>query len=439
MNALAAVANSPTSFAEPQGLIRRVADWMSRAPAEARAQAVSALARAFLYSGLEAPERAEAMIALTSALDDSSVLVRRALAEALASATEAPRHIVLSLAQDRAEVARVVLARSPVLSDADLVDSVALGDVSVQVAVARRAGLGAAVSAALAEVGAAAAALALTENLEARIDPAALRRLFERFGEDAVLREALLRRPGLPAALRADIAGAVAAALVAFTSGRGWLETRRAERVAREAREQTVVAIAQDAGADLGGLVARLREDRALTVALLMRALMSGERGLFCRALSDLSGIDERRVAAFLSDPQGRGFAAVYAKAGMPAVLLPGFRAALAAQAGEAASCGVRLSHAITTRTIGLLERLNDPALAPLLAMLWRFAGESARADARAHVASFEAAPEAPLLRLEPGAFATRPPPPVMLDLTPASDLEDQLALLIEQEFAVAA
>jgi uncharacterized protein (DUF2336 family) len=208
--------------------------------------------------------------------------------------------------------------------------------------------------------------------------------------------------------------------------------------VARDAREQTLVAIAAESAADLGGLVTRLREDRALTAALLMRALMSGERSLFARALADLSAVDGRRVAAFLADPFGRGFAAIYAKAGLPAALLPGFRAALAAQGSEA-SGGDRLSHAITMQTIASLERLKDPALAPMLAMLWRFAGESARADARALAASLDAAPDAPLLRLEPGAFEGRLARPVTLDLQPEMELEDELANLLAIEFAAAA
>ena len=80
----------PPSFAKPD-IVRRFLAWAQSADADARAEAASALARAYLYSDLPAPVRAEAVLAMTAMLDDPSVLVRRALAEALCSAGEAPR------------------------------------------------------------------------------------------------------------------------------------------------------------------------------------------------------------------------------------------------------------------------------------------------------------------------------------------------------------
>jgi uncharacterized protein (DUF2336 family) len=127
-------AASPPSAALPlcADIVRRFLGWMQRAPAEARAEAVNALARAYLYSPLSDAVRSEAVLALTSVLDDPSARVRRALAEALASAAEAPRHIILALASDQSDVSRIVLARSPTLDDAELVDCAAIGDASAR-------------------------------------------------------------------------------------------------------------------------------------------------------------------------------------------------------------------------------------------------------------------------------------------------------------------
>ena len=58
-------------------------------------------------------------------LDDPSPLVRRALAEALAASEEAPPSIIIALPSDQPEIAALVLERSPLLLDADLVDAVA--------------------------------------------------------------------------------------------------------------------------------------------------------------------------------------------------------------------------------------------------------------------------------------------------------------------------
>src|SRR6478735_7367002 len=86
----------PSPFAKSD-IVRRFLAWAQSADAEARADGASALARSYLYSGLAAPERAEATLAMTALLDDPSILVRRALAEALCRASEAPRTLILGL------------------------------------------------------------------------------------------------------------------------------------------------------------------------------------------------------------------------------------------------------------------------------------------------------------------------------------------------------
>src|ERR1700729_3470903 len=80
----------PPSIAKPD-IVRRFLAWAQSADPEARAHGASALARAYLYSDLTAPARAEAALAMTALLDDPSALVRRALAAALCTASDAPR------------------------------------------------------------------------------------------------------------------------------------------------------------------------------------------------------------------------------------------------------------------------------------------------------------------------------------------------------------
>jgi len=392
---------------------------MQRAPAEGRADAVNALARAYLHSPLSDAVRREAVVALTSVLDDPSALVRRALAEALASATDAPRHIILGLASDQSEVARIVLARSPVLEDSDLVDCAAIGDAAAQTAIARRPRLRPSVAAALAEIGERTAVMALAGNLDAELTSDVLRRIFDRFGEDAAVREKLSMRAELPAALRADMAAATSRALAQAAASRDWLNPRRAERIARDAREQAIVSIALTCPPrELAELVTRLRDSGALTVALLMRALVSGDSSLFRQTLVEMSGLPEGRVAGFIRNWRGQGFAALYSKSALPAHFLPAFRAALGVLAEGARPRDNQISNALTTRLIRACEKLGDPNLAPILSMLWRFACESARDDAQEFAAEsvfYEAAP--PIRRAEQETLdALDAPPPIVLD-----------------------
>jgi uncharacterized protein (DUF2336 family) len=376
----AAASLPATSVASPD-IVRRFLAWAQRAGAEERAAAASALARAYLYSELTPALRAEAALAMTALLDDPSPLVRRALAEALGSASEAPRHVVLALAQDQSDVAAVVLQRSPVLTDDDLVDCAPTAGVVAQSALARRPNLSPAVTAALVEVGAREAVLTLIGNRDADLPASVLSRTLARFGADAGVREAMLERPSLPPSLRARIALATARDL--SVSAARWLPRERAERVGREARDQALCSIAAACrGDERTDLVRALRECGALTPALLLRALLGGDRDLFAAVLAELSGLPLPRVAAFTLDPHGEGFAALALKAGLKSGVLPAFRAALAAIRRRSGEGGAGLKVSLVQRVIDECERRDDPALAKVLALLWRFAAEAARAEA---------------------------------------------------------
>ncbi|TXN19210.1 DUF2336 domain-containing protein, partial [Methylobacterium sp. WL9] len=283
------------------------------APAERRAEAAAALARAYCHGSL-APEAAwEAKTALLGLLDDGSTLVRRALAEACASSDTAPRPLIVALASDQPEIACLVLARSPVLMDADLVDCAAIGCETTRAAVAGRADVSKPVAAALAEVAGAPSLTVLARNRHAEIGTAALLRMVERHGHDALLREALLARPGLGIEVRHAIAARVAEALSSFGLASGWLNRERGERVNREARDCAALSLGDEAGeSGLARLVAHLRGQGQLNAGLILRAILSLRMPFAEAALADLSGLSRARVAGLMFEPRGAGFAALH-------------------------------------------------------------------------------------------------------------------------------
>ena len=131
-----------------------------------------------------------------------------------------------------------------------------------------------------------------------------------------------------------------------------------------------------------------------------------------------------RRVAGFVRDFRGHGFASLYAKAGLPAHLLAAFRAALGILAANPCEGGRQVSYRMTTNLITACEAMNDPALSPLLAMLWRLAGESARDDAR-EFAREAAEPEVlPLLETLELPELEAAAPPVVIDIQGVNDSE---------------
>src|SRR5689334_21801075 len=148
-------------------IVRQFLQWLRTAPAGERADATSALARAFLYSEMHDEDRAACEGAMIMLLDDPSPLVRLALAETLAGSEYAPPAIIHALASDQQEIASAILERSPLLLDDDLVDLAATGGPAVQAAIARRPLLQRSIAAALAEIGSAEACLVLLENPDA--------------------------------------------------------------------------------------------------------------------------------------------------------------------------------------------------------------------------------------------------------------------------------
>jgi len=369
-------------------IVRRFLLWARTAPAEARAQGAAALAGAYLRSGMAPDDRYEAETALLALIDDPSPLVRRALAEELAAAPQAPRAVVLGLTAEQSDIAALLLAQSPVLTDADLVDAAAIGDALAQRAIGQRPHLSPGVCAALAEVGVEEALLALLANPTAEIPDFSLERIFEREGESGAVREAMLARDDLPAGLRQAIAAKVSDTLAAFISNCGWLTEERSARLARESTERVAIALAAGGEAsDAPAIVECLRENGRLTPGVILRSLLSDEPALAEAAFAALSDLPPARVRALLWDRGGAGLKALYRKAGMPEPLLPAFAASIEALKTARARRGGRagrLDRTILAEVLIACERLDASQASGLMALLRRLDAEAAREDARA-------------------------------------------------------
>ena len=151
--------------------------WIYTARVSERAAAANALARAYVNSELPFEDRCAAEAALTLLLDDASSKVRLAMAEALSMSHHAPLQIISALASDQPEVAGVVLARSPLLTDADLINRVAASQKATQKLIADRPVVSMALSAAIAEIGEAEACAVLLANSGASIASLSFRRM----------------------------------------------------------------------------------------------------------------------------------------------------------------------------------------------------------------------------------------------------------------------
>ena len=326
-------------------------------------------------------------MALLSLLDDPSPLVRKSIGVMMATSDDAPRALILGLLAEQNEISALLLARSPVLTDDDLVDAAAIGDAQAQSAIAGRMELSSAVCAALCEVGGEDALVVLAGNLTADIPGFSLERLLDRCGRNGALREALLARPDLPLALRQIIATQVADALSAFVSGCGWMAPERSQRVSRESGERVAISLAgHGAERELMALVAQLRLQGRLTASLILRSLLSAEPALAEAALADLSGMPLARASSLIHDRRGTGLRALYRKAGLPEGLFKAFAAAVSAlhEVGFANTDMLRatISRRIVERVLIACESMQGAEASALMALLRRVDAEAARLEA---------------------------------------------------------
>ena len=368
-------------------IVRQFLQWVRTAPPGERAEATSALARAYLHSDLSPDDLAAAEGAMIMLLDDPSPLVRLAMSEVFASTQKAPRVIVNALAADQLDVAYPVLTRSPLLLEDDLVDLIATGAPETQAAIASRVLLSRPLAAAISEVGSAEACLTLLENPDADIAIFSIDRIVDRFGHLAAIRENLAARH-LPMATRQALLNKLSQTLAGFVSSRQWLGPQHAEYAAREACELATLSLAAETPyEEVAALMQHLRQSGQLTGSMILRALLCGNVVLFEEALAELSGLPLDRVTSYIHDKNISGFHALYRKAGLPDVAYPAFREAIAAMRdgiliGEQGGVA-RLKRRMVERVLARCSSERRPEIASLLALLRRFAVEAARAEAR--------------------------------------------------------
>lgn len=149
-------------------------------------------------------------------IHDVEMQVRCKLAAQLADRQEAPRDLIVMLANDVIEVAFPVLTNSPVLQDEDLIELVAARTTEHRTAIAARAVLDVSVSRSIVSTGDVSAISTLLRNNGATIDDETLDGLVDASGEVTDYQELLISRRDLPEALANRLYDRVSDALRAY-------------------------------------------------------------------------------------------------------------------------------------------------------------------------------------------------------------------------------
>ena len=234
--------------------------------------------------------------------------IRARLAEALAGARWAPRALINVLALDDIEIARPVIASSPVLQDRDLIRLLVEATIEHQIEVARRPRLGPLVVDAILTYEEPAVLTALACNDTADIPAAGMTRMVEASRRIASLRSPLTRHPKLTPELGERLYLWVGQALRTVIVTRFTLDTEALDQAIADS-----VAAAQDepfpdASAPLvversgereemeRRLIAKLHDAGQLRAGYLLRALREDKLSLFEAALAKLGGFTSEQV-----------------------------------------------------------------------------------------------------------------------------------------------
>ncbi|MCI3133780.1 DUF2336 domain-containing protein [Phenylobacterium aquaticum] len=261
--------------------------------------------------------------------------IRRRLAEKLADAEWAPVALINVLALDDIEIARPVIASSPVLKDNDLVRLLVEATIEHQIEVARRPQLGAPVVAAILEQNEPAVLTALAGNVSAQVSRDDLKRLIGAARRIAALRTPLSRHPGLTDDLARELYVWVGQALrnslaARFRLDQTALDAAIAESI-REAHggvvsevDGTVVFPQEDERAEMEKrLLAKLDQAGQLRPGYLLRALREQKLSLFIGGLTTLGRFDPDQIRRAIDSDRPELLALACASVGIDRSVFP--------------------------------------------------------------------------------------------------------------------
>ena len=226
--------------------------------------------------------------------------IRRALAERLASAAWAPKGLINVLALDDIEIARPIIAQSPVLGDEDLMHLFAMAAIDHQIEVASRPAIGAPVVDAILNGGDPAVLTALAANDTAEIDAKGMKALLAAAQRTASIRSPLVRHPRLTTDMAEQLYAWVGQSLRSAIVSRFRVDAEALDRAmaaaVRDAHGPGSAAVQSADGRDQREmerrLVAKLKASDQLRPGYLVRALRDQRLGLFVAALAELIGVD---------------------------------------------------------------------------------------------------------------------------------------------------
>ncbi len=295
----AAVAANP---AAPAATNRRLADDDAE---DVRAELAVKIGR--LMPGLSERESSHIFALTLETLEclarDASVRVRALLAEEIKSLDCIPREIALMLAHDvNSIVAAPILQYSPLLSDADLIEIIACGQVQeILTAIASRRPVKEPVSDRLVQSLDVPAVAALLVNPDAKIRKETMDRIIEQAEDINAWQMPLALRADLSARAIRRIGSLVGASILEMLAARNDLSDGTRIHLNRELRARLAETMPSPDKMSPADTVALARKEGRLDGAFVEQVAQAGQRETVALALAQLANISEQTVKKILS------------------------------------------------------------------------------------------------------------------------------------------
>jgi uncharacterized protein (DUF2336 family) len=272
---------------------------------DVRAELAAKIAR--LMPGLSERESSHVVALTIETLEclarDATLRVRTILAEEVKYLDCIPKDIVLRLAQDvETVVAAPILEYSPLLSDADLMEIIACGQVQeVLTAIAKRKPVSEPVSDVIVKSLSVPAVAALLVNADARIRKDTMEGIIDQVEEISAWQLPLALRADLSARAIRRIGSLVGASILERLAARNDLSDATRIHLNRELRARLAETPVEAGGVSAADTVAAAKKEGRLDAAFVENAAQSGQREVVIVALAQLANIGEQIVKKILT------------------------------------------------------------------------------------------------------------------------------------------
>lgn len=257
---------------------------------------------------------------------DTEIKVRASLAENLKSSTQIPRDIVMSMAQDVAEVSLPILQYSEVLNDDDLLEIIRNSvENDKYVAIANRNNVSEIISNNLVQNGNDKVIGSLLNNVGAVLTESIFSNIIEHHKENPNLMEAMTNHPKLPVTVVEKLVTLVSSNIAETLKNKYQFPSEEINKEVEKTRESETLGLVRAARShsDVDKLISQLQSKDKLSPSMILSALCQGNFDFFESSLAKLSNIPVENARTLIADRGELGFRAIYNKSGLPDSMFP--------------------------------------------------------------------------------------------------------------------